>query len=79
MQFGFSYVGLAALVLLLLPNLIWTKNRPKDYEQYAANENRALLAMERLGEVLVSGTALIFSDFNIKPWSNWSWWLVSSA
>lgn len=79
MRFGFSYVGLAALVLLLLPNLIWTKNRPKEYEQYAANENRVLLAMERMGEVLVSGTVLLFSDFNIRPWSNWSWWLVVSA
>lgn len=79
MRLGFSYVGLAALVLLLLPNLIWTKNRPKEYEQYAANENRALLAMEQMGEALVSGTVLIFSDFNIRPWSNWSWWLVVSA
>ena len=23
--------------------------------------------------------ALIFSDFNIKPWSAWSWWLAASA
>lgn len=78
MNFGFSYVGLVFLVMLMLPNIIWTKNQPKDYEKYVANENKVLLAFERIGEVLVSCVSLIFSDFNIKPWSNWTWWLVSS-
>lgn len=76
MHFGFSYVGLIFLVMLMLPNIMWTKNQPKDYEKYVVNENKVLLAFERVGEVLVSCIALIFSDFNIKPWSNWSWWLV---
>ena len=78
MHFGFSYVGLIYLIMLMLPNIIWTKNQPKDYEKYVVNENKILLMFERVGEVLVSGTALVFSDFNIKPWSNWSWWLVVS-
>jgi hypothetical protein len=66
------------LVMLMLPNIIWTKNQPKDYEKYAPNENKVLLAFERIGEVLVSCLALIFSDFNLRPWSPWSWWLVAS-
>ena len=78
MTFGFSYVGLIYLVMLMLPNIIWTKNQPKDYEKYVGNENKVLLAFERVGEVLVSCAALVFSDFNIKPWSLWSWWLVAS-
>ena len=78
MNFGFSYVGLIYLVLLMLPNIIWTKNQPKDYEKYVGNENKVLLTFERVGEVLVSCAALVFSDFNIKPWSSWSWWLVLS-
>ena len=78
MNFGFSYVGLVYLVLLMLPNIIWTKNQPKDYEKYVGNENKVLLMFERVGEVLVSCAALVFSDFNIKPWSSWSWWLVVS-
>lgn len=78
MNFGFSYVGLIYLVMLMTPNLIWTKHQPKDYEKYVGNENRALLGLERVGEVFVSCAVLIFSDFNIKPWSNWSWWLVLS-
>ena len=78
MHFGFSYVGLIYLVMLMLPNLIWTRNQPKEYEKYASNENKVLLGFERAGEVLVSCAAMIFSDFNLKPWSPWSWWLVAS-
>ena len=29
MQFGFSYVGLIFLVMLMVPNLIWTKHEYK--------------------------------------------------
>ena len=78
MNFGFSYIGLIYLVMLMLPNMIWTKNQPEDYEKYVGNENKVFLALERSGEVLVSCAVLIFSDFNIKEWSNWSWWLVIS-
>ena len=39
MHFGFSYVGLIYLVMLMLPNILWTKNQPKDYDKYARNEN----------------------------------------
>ena len=78
MQFGFSYVGLIFLLMLMVPNIIWTKNQPKDYDRYVGNENKVLLMLERIGEVLVSCVALIFSDFNWKPWSGWSWWLITA-
>lgn len=78
MHFGFSYVGLIYLVMLTLPNIIWTKNQPKDYDKYVNNENKVLLALERAGEALASCAVLVFSDFNIKPWSNWTWWLAAS-
>ncbi len=78
MHFGFSYIGLIFLLLLMVPNLIWTRNQPKDYEKYAARENKVLLAFERAGEVLTSCAALVFSDFNIRPWSERSWWLIAA-
>ncbi len=78
MQFGFSYVGLVFLIMLMVPNLLWTKHKPKDYEKYVGSENKVLLAFERVGEVLVSAAALVFADFNWKPWSAWSWWLVAA-
>lgn len=77
-NFGFSYIGLIYLIMLMLPNLIWTKHQPKGYEKYVKNENKVLAALERIGEVAVSAIVLIFTDFNLKPWSNWSWWLVAS-
>ena len=78
MNFGFSYVGLIYLAMLMVPNLIWTKYKPRDYEKYAAGENRVLLALERIGEILVSCTVLIFDDFNLRPWTGRSWWLLLS-
>lgn len=72
MHFGFSYIGLLFLLMLMIPNLVWTKNRPLNYELYVKNENKILLALERAGEVLVTCIALIFSDFNIHRISAWS-------
>ena len=77
-HFGFSYIGFIYLLMLFIPNMIWSKNQPKDYEKYVGNENKILLALERIGEVLVCCFVLIFSDFNIKRISLWSLWLLVS-
>jgi len=74
---GFSYVGLIYLIMLFVPNMIWAKNKPAGYEQYAKKENRVLLALERTGEALVCVCALIFSDLNIRK-TAWIGWLVAS-
>lgn len=78
MNFGFSYVGLIFLSMVTVPNLMWTKNKPKDYEKFVVHENKILLAFERIGQVLVFCVSLIFTDFNIRPWSSWTWWLIAS-
>ncbi|MPM96768.1 hypothetical protein SDC9_143933 [bioreactor metagenome] len=76
-HFGFSYIGLLFLLMLIVPNMIWTKNQPKNYD--FKNENKVLLLFERTGQVFVTCTALIFSDFNIKPWSLWTLWLIAAS
>lgn len=76
-QLGFSYIGFFYLVLLFAPNLIWTKNKPAGYD--FAGEPKWLVWLERVGQVLVTCTALIFSDFNPKPFSPWSVWLILSV
>ncbi len=43
MCFGFSYIGLIWLIMLFVPNYIWTKNKPQAYEEYSHNENKVLL------------------------------------
>ncbi len=78
MSLGFSYMGLIYMLMLLLPNFLWVKNKPKDYENYVQNENGVLRVLERAGEIAVSYFVLFFTDFNLKPWSGWSWWLVLS-
>lgn len=76
MHFGFSYIGLIFILMLMIPNLIWTKNQPKDYEKFSKNENKFLGICERIGEVLVSGLLLIFSDFNFHGFTWWNLWLL---
>lgn len=79
MHFGFSYMGLIFLIMLTAPNLLWTKNKPTGYDKYAANENKVLLMLERIGEVSVSCLALIFADFNIQEISIWGIWLAAAC
>ncbi len=76
-HFGFSYMGLIFLLMLTIPNLIWTKNQPQGY--HLENENRVLRLFERVGQALVTCTALIFSDFNPRGWSLWTIWLIAAV
>lgn len=76
-HFGFSYIGLIFLLMLTVPNLIWTKNRPTGYDYH--NENKILSAFEKIGQVCVTTSALVFSDFNLHKWSLWSIWLVAAS
>lgn len=78
MHFGFSYIGLIFLIMLMVPNMYWTKNQPADYEKYVVNENKILLLFERIGEILVTCVAVIFSDFNLNKFSIWSLWLIGA-
>ena len=73
---GFSYIGLIFLLLLFIPNIIWTGKKPQGY--IPENENKVLLILERIGQVLTTICALIFNDFNLHGWSNWSWWLIAA-
>ena len=70
---GFSYIGLIYLLMLFLPNIVWTKYKPDHYEEYAKKENKILLIFERVGQILVCVNAFIFSNFNIRntPWVIW--------
>lgn len=76
MQIGFSYIGLLFLLLLFIPNIIWTKKMPQGYS--TEEESKVLLAFERIGEILTSCCVLIFSDFNLHKWTSWSWWLIAA-
>lgn len=76
-HFGFSCMGLIFLVLLFIPNTVWTKRKPQGYTPQKGN--RILFCFERAGEVLTCCCALIFSDFNWSGYSAWVWWLFAAA
>lgn len=78
MHFGFSYIGLIYLAMLFVPNILWSKNKPQDYDKYVKNENRILKIFESIGQVLVTCTVLIFKDFNVNSVSLNSIWLAAS-
>ena len=76
---GFSYLGLIYLLMLFLPNIIWTKRQPEGYADLAKKENKVLLAFERVGQVLVVVSVVIFSNYNPTDFNAWTAWLIASA
>ena len=78
-HFGFSYVGLIFLLMLFVPNIIWTRRQPEGYKELAHKENKVLLAFERVGQVCVTAAAVLFSDYNPTEFSAWTAWLIVSA
>lgn len=73
---GFSYIGLLFLLMLFIPNMMWTGKKPQGYNP--ENENKILLVFKRIGEMLTCCCALVFSDFNIHKWTPWSLWLAAA-
>nr|WP_037280868.1 hypothetical protein [Ruminococcus flavefaciens] len=53
-------IGVVFLLMLFIPNIIWSKKQPAGYEESAKRENKVLLALERSGEALVS--VLVLTD-----------------
>ena len=67
MNFGFSFLGLLFLIMLFVPNMIWSNYKPIGYDEFSKKENRVLLIFERIGEILVT-CLVLFSDMKF----NWS-------
>ena len=76
-NFGFSYIGLIYLLMLWIPNSLWARRKPQGYDP--AGENKLLLALERVGQVLCTASILLFSDYNPRSIELWTGWLIISA
>ena len=79
MRFQLSWIGVLYLIALIGPNIIWTRNKPKDYEDYVVRENPVLRSLERTGETLVTCTALILVGNGVLPLTARSLWLLASV
>jgi len=75
-QLGFSYIGLIFLLMLFIPNIIWSRYQPVGYD--SGIENKILLVLERIGQISSAAIILIFNDFNINSFSIWTSWLILS-
>ena len=76
-HFGFSYIGMIFLLMLFVPNIIWTRNQPHGYNPQ--HENKILVIFERVGQVFVTCFVLIFSDFNIHGTLEWNIFLAAAV
>lgn len=76
-NFGFSYIGLIYLLMLWIPNTMWSKQLPMGYD--SSGENKILLVFERIGQVLCTASILFFTDFNPKIFEPWTAWFIASA
>jgi len=76
-HFGFSYVGLAFLLMLWVPNALWARRLPAGYD--SSGESRVLLILERAGQVLCTASILLFSDCNPRSLDPWTAWLFAAA
>lgn len=64
---GFCIIGVVFLLMLLVPNILWArKAKPAGYEESAQKGNKLLLALERIGEVLMSASLVLFTALNPK-------------
>jgi hypothetical protein len=75
-HFGFSYVGLIYLLMLWVPNILWSKNKPTDYTP--SQENKVLAVFERVGQVACTASLLLFRDTNLAPFTAWTLWQIAS-
>ncbi|MBE5851798.1 MAG: hypothetical protein E7299_02410 [Lachnospiraceae bacterium] len=71
-------IGVVYLLMLFIPNIIWTKNQPTDYNKYVINENRILQIFEKVGEVLVCCFVIIVPSSELSLDKAWSIWLYAS-
>ncbi|QAY68672.1 hypothetical protein [Xylanimonas protaetiae] len=76
-DWGFSVVGAVFLAGLFVPNLLWARAKPTGYDP--RGENRWLVALERVGQVATTASALVFANTNLRPWTAWSLWLVAAV
>ena len=75
---GFCTTGLVFLLMLFIPNFLWSRNQPRGYEKFAKNENKILLTMERIGEVLVTAILVMFKCFDPLIKNFRGYWFVNT-
>lgn len=65
-EVGFSFVGVAFLLALFIPNILWAAvARPADFDP--SGESRVLRWFERIGQAATVVAAVLFADTNLRP------------
>jgi len=76
-NFGFSYIGLIYMLMIVIPNVLWARRKPAGYDP--SGENKVPLMFERVGQVLCTASVLLFTDYTPRVFEPWTVWFVVSA
>lgn len=76
LSFGFSFLGLIYLFALIIPNILWTKHLPKNYQ--SNHENKIFGFFEKVGQALVCTILLFFNKDFFPIFSVWYCFLFLS-
>lgn len=71
-NFGFSLIGLAYLLMLIIPNLMWANRIPTGYNP--KSEPKILVLIEKVGQILSTASLLGFNNYqphHLEPWLLW--------
>lgn len=76
-RFGFSWLGVAFVVTLFVPDIVWARNRPGGPEPQATSS--MALGLERLGQILVCAALITCEPLQIGAFDPASWLVVGAA
>jgi len=65
------------MIMIQVPNIMWARRKPDGYDP--TGENKMLLFVERIGQILCTTAILIFNDTVPRKWEPWLAWFISSA
>ena len=78
MTVGISYIGIIWILALFIPNIIFIKNRPADFDKLGA-EDKILGILEKIGQVGITMISPISKNLNPQGFSAWTLLLIASA
>lgn len=77
-RFGFSWLGVAFVVALFVPNIVWARRRPRSADPQWG-QSTVMLSLERLGQVLICAAAITCAKLQLGPWRAASQLVVAAA
>lgn len=76
---GFSWIGLVFLAMLFVPNILWARNTPPEFDTLSSAEPAWLVILERVGQALACVTVLCTRSLRPERFSVHTFWLIAAG